>query len=458
MKTKPNKYKLNHIRLLMIAAYVLLVVFASQWLITQYGKDENTLQKELSKLFDHVQEGITDSLLLVSIITPENHNAGTEQVAMLRDSKTPLLLSDDSLNKISAALSDKGNKELTLQGVTMMVRKVRQLTPGEKQVLFHMDTTVFNNDFAESMRKAGWNFPVEWIADAHRKKAEEEGIFIPNRFIQSGHGVLITAYHTYLLKHLWPQITFVFVLLGVVLLAFYITYLSLVRQIQLSAMKDDFVSNISHELKTPIATIKVALEAIQHFDAAGQREFTAEYMQMASLEMERLELLVNRSLHTSLLESGMLSLQLEEVNLKKLIEEVLLAYQVKFLAYEATVSFEPKGDFFDVLADKLHLQGVLVNLLDNSLKYGQGKTIIKIDLEEREDKLMISVTDNGPGIPEDYKKKIFEKFFRVPMYNCHNVKGYGLGLTYAAQVIAQHKGTIAVQNVKEGGCTFTVSI
>ena len=455
MKANSNKYNLRNIRLLMVAAYTLLVIFAGQWLMTQYDKDENALQKELSKLFDLVQEGITDSLLLVSITDP----ATQVSEPFSKDiQEAAVSLNEDTLNKLSTLLANENNKDLTLQGVKMMVRKVRQLTPGEKQVLFHVDTTVFNNEFASNMRKAGWQFSVEWISDENHNKAEENGIFIPNRFIQSGHGVLITHYRSYILRGLWPQATFVLVLLFVILLAFYVTYLSLLRQIQLSAMKDDFVSNISHELKTPIATVKVALEAIQHFDAAGQKEFTAEYMHMASLEIERLELLVNRSLHTSLLESGKLSLQLEQANLKTVIEEVLLAYQVKFLAYDADVSFEVEGLHFDAMVDKLHLQGVLVNLLDNSLKYGLEKIFIKVKLIAQSDKLSIYITDNGPGIPEDYRKKVFEKFFRVPMNNQHNVKGYGLGLTYAAQVMEQHKGAIAVCNEPEGGCTFTVSL
>jgi two-component system phosphate regulon sensor histidine kinase PhoR len=340
----------------------------------------------------------------------------------------------------------------------MVVRKVRQLTPGEKQYLFHIDTTVFNNEFTDRMHRMGWNFPVEWVVTANRKQDKGDYIFIPNHYFKSGHGIAITAYRNYLLKGLWPQAAFVLVLLSIILLAFCVTYRSLFRQIQLGIMKDDFVSNISHELKTPIATVKVALEAIQHFDAAGQKELTAEYMEMASLEMERLELLVNRSLHTSLIESGKLSMQPELCDLKIIVEEVLLAYQVKFIAYNAEVQLETKGAHFKTMADKLHFQGVLVNLLDNSLKYGTGNIHIHILLEQKGDKLTLSVTDNGPGIPEDYRNKVFEKFFRVPASNQHNVKGYGLGLSYAAQVMQQHKGSIAVTNVPEGGCRFTVSL
>lgn len=456
MNRYTGKHKLRRAKWLMIAGYLLLVVFAGQWLYTQYEKEEHLLQKELSKLFDHVQQGITDSLLLVSIIDP-----GIDQITAETPGKEKvqeaLALNEDTIRKLSSLLSGN-NKELSLQGVKMVVRKVRELTPDEKQYLFHIDTSVFSNEFAERMRRMGWTFPVQWVAANSRKPEPDNTIFLANHYFQSGYGVAITQYRGYLLGRLWPQGIFVGVLLGVILLAFYTTYRSLNKQIQLGVIKDDFVSNISHELKTPIATVKVALEAIQHFDAAGQKELTAEYMEMASLEMERLELLVNRSLHTSLLESGKLSMQMEPHDLKAIIEEVLLAYQVKFISYDATAKLEVKGENFIAMVDKLHLQGVLVNLLDNSLKYGEEQINIAVLLEEKEDHLEVSVTDNGPGIPEDYRHRVFEKFFRVPAKNGHAVKGYGLGLSYAAQVMQQHQGNIAVANIPEGGCRFTLSL
>jgi signal transduction histidine kinase len=444
----------------MTLSYVLLLAFAGQWLYSQYEKEELHLQKELSKLFENVQQGITDSLLLVSIIDPVLDGKKESSVGNLNyeDTIMSLPLSDDSMRQLSSLLFREANPDLSLQGLKMVVRKVRQLTPGEKRYLFHIDTSVFNSEYAERMRRNGWNFPVKWVAAGNGRYREGDHIFIPNRFLRQDYGIIITQYRPYLLQRLWPQAAFILILLALTLIAFYTTYRSLFRQIQLGVMKDDFVSNISHELKTPIATVKVALEAIQYFDAAGERGLTAEYMEMATLELERLELLVNRSLHTSLLESGKLSVQPELHDLKIIVEELLQAYQVKFLAHEATVTFETSGRHFMVMVDKLHMQGVLVNLLDNSLKYGLPPVGIHLFLAEEQDNIRLSVTDNGPGIPKAYHHKVFEKFFRVPADNCHDVKGYGLGLSYAAQVMQQHNGDISVCSPPEGGCTFTLSL
>lgn len=457
MKLPVKKYNLRRTSWLMIFSYLLLLAFTTQWLYTQYEREENHLKQELSKLFDGVQQGITDSLLLVSVIDPVLAGSKASAAQTATDAAN-LPLSDDSMRLLSSLLFRENNRDLSLQGLKMAVRKVRQLSKAEKLYLFHIDTTVFNDEYAERMRRNGWNFPVKWIATANKKPGAENYIFIPNRYLQSGHGVIISQYKPYLLQKLWPQAGFVLVLLGITLIAFYTTYRSLLRQIQLSALKDDFVSNISHELKTPIATVKVAIEAIQHFDTEGQKALTQEYLAMAAQELERLELLVNRSLHTSLLESGKLSIQPELHDLKMIIEEVLSAYQVRFVAYGATVQFESKGRHFMTMVDRLHMQGVLINLLDNSLKYGLEAIHICISLTENNDHLTISVTDNGPGIPDIYCKKVFEKFFRVPEGNQHNVKGYGLGLSYAAQVMQQHEGSIRVTNVATGGCSFVLSL
>ena len=178
---------------------------------------------------------------------------------------------------------------------------------------------------------------------------------------------------------------------------------------------------------------------------------------MAAAEMDRLELLATRVLNTSLLESGRIYLQQETYDLKMLIEEVLQSMQPRFQKNEAKISLHVTGDNFLIPVDKLHMQGVLVNLLDNSLKYGDKPIHIDIQLTENNGAIRMALTDNGPGIPEEFREKVFEKFFRVPTGNRHNIKGHGLGLSYAAQVMRQHNGSIRVNNVAAGGCMFTLS-
>ncbi|MBS1687994.1 MAG: sensor histidine kinase, partial [Bacteroidetes bacterium] len=136
---------------------------------------------------------------------------------------------------------------------------------------------------------------------------------------------------------------------------------------------------------------------------------------------------------------------------------VLQAMHLRFSQLDAKVSFEARGYNFTIPMDKLHIQGTLVNLIDNSLKYGISPVRIHIALTESNGKVQLALTDNGPGIPEEYHDKVFDKFFRVPTGNRHNTKGYGLGLSYAAQVIRQHNGSIDINNITTGGCKFTLT-
>jgi len=214
---------------------------------------------------------------------------------------------------------------------------------------------------------------------------------------------------------------------------------------------------MSHELKTPIATVKLALEALNNFNVIENPEKGREYLSMVTSEMNRLELLATRVLNTNLLESGKVYLQKESYDLKSLVEEVIRSIQLRLQQHGARISFESNGENFVVPMDKLHMQGVLVNLIDNSLKYGIAPVNMTVKLVQSNGAVQLVFADNGPGIPEEYKEKVFEKFFRVPTGNLHNTRGYGLGLNYVAQVVRQHNGSINVSNIAGGGCVFTLT-
>jgi signal transduction histidine kinase len=319
-----------------------------------------------------------------------------------------------------------------------------------------MDTIAFNELFVTELRHNGWNFNSEWINNSDSDK-NGRNIFIKSDFFTRDNGVIVGNYDGYLVRRMVPQLLFALILLVVTAGASVVSYRSLKAQIKLGNMKDDFISNMSHELKTPIATVKVALEALGNFNAIDNPQLGREYLGMATSEMNRLELLATRVLNTALLENGKIYLQREACNLHELVTEAIQSMQLKLDQNDASVAVTVQGNNFMIAVDKLHLQGVIVNLLDNSIKYALEPANIHIALTENNGTVQLSVTDNGPGIPEEYKEKVFEKFFRVPNGNRHNTKGYGLGLSYAAQVMRQHNGRIAVENVASGGCVFTLS-
>jgi two-component system phosphate regulon sensor histidine kinase PhoR len=231
----------------------------------------------------------------------------------------------------------------------------------------------------------------------------------------------------------------------------------MIKQQRLAALKNEFISNITHELKTPIATVGVAIEALKSFNAIHDPQRTKEYLDISQNELQRLNLLVDKVLKLSMFEKKEIELKYETVNLKELLEEVLASLRLQIEKYRAEVSVNCEGDCM-LRADRLHLMSVIFNLLDNALKYSKENPVIKVDLEEKENDIQMKVADNGIGIAPEYRTKIFDKFFRVPHGDTHNAKGYGLGLSYVAHVVKKHKGVIDVESKEGEGTTFTISL
>jgi two-component system phosphate regulon sensor histidine kinase PhoR len=140
------------------------------------------------------------------------------------------------------------------------------------------------------------------------------------------------------------------------------------------------------------------------------------------------------------------------------VNEVVNSMKLQFEKYKAKVNVQMQGNGFEIAADRLHMTSVLFNLLDNALKYGKENPSIQIELKEEQDRILLRVSDNGIGIPAEFHKKIFEKFFRVPAGDTHNVKGYGLGLSYVAYVIQRHSGSIVVESQTGIGSRFIIKL
>jgi len=247
-------------------------------------------------------------------------------------------------------------------------------------------------------------------------------------------------------------------LLGFTTLSFVFLYRNLLAQKRLAAVKNEFISNITHELKTPIATVNVAVEALRNFNALQNPERTREYLDISALELQRLSMLVDKVLKLSMFENKEIELNKEDIDLHQLAAEVIAGMKLQLEKAGAVIQLTKTGDDFTIKADKLHITSVLYNLLDNALKYSTEKPVIAIHLQRESHFITITVADNGIGIPAAYKDKIFDKFFRVPSGNHHNIKGYGLGLSYVHHIVMQHGGLIYVDSTEGRGSTFTIKL
>ena len=317
------------------------------------------------------------------------------------------------------------------------------------------------------------------ITDAYNQKLQEEHLPIPFNisFADSAGGddesdfsnvtvglVRPVTYHLelgntfpYLLKKIMIPILFSIFLVGVTILSFVLLYKNLMKQRRLAELKNEFIGNITHELKTPIATVGVAIEALKNFNAMRDPERTKEYLDISSNELHRLGLLVDKVLKLSMFEKREIELQYETFDLRAVVDEVVASMRLQIEKSHAVVSVNQEGDTC-LQADRLHLLSVVFNLTDNALKYSKERPVIEITLKGDNDLVEMRVTDNGIGIAPEFTNKIFEKFFRIPTGNMHNAKGYGLGLSYVAHVVQKHHGKVSVDSEPGAVTTITVSI
>ncbi len=266
----------------------------------------------------------------------------------------------------------------------------------------------------------------------------------------------LSHYENYLFRKMIPQVLFSIFLVGITAIAFWLVHRSLRQQQRLTQLKNDFISNVTHELKTPIATVSVAIEALSSFNALENPQLTKEYLDISKNELDRLGILVDKVLKMSIFEQQEPELRLEVFDLKGMIHQILASMKLQFEKYGAQVHFDTRGEDFTIQADQTHLTSVLYNLIDNALKYSRENPEINIWLEQQNDQLHLAVADKGIGISPEYKDRIFDKFFRVPTGDIHNVKGHGLGLNYVASVVRKHGGRIEVASEPSAGSCFTV--
>jgi len=225
------------------------------------------------------------------------------------------------------------------------------------------------------------------------------------------------------------------------------------RQKQLAEVKNDLISNITHEFKTPIATISVALESLKSFDGIDDKKKTKTYLDMSSEQLTKLNVMVEKLLETATLDSGNLELHKTPINLIDLLHTIVDKHQMQ--TESTTLIFDPKQTNIEVEVDVFHFENAINNIIDNAIKYGGNQ--IWIEVSQNAFLFTISISDNGTSLKMSNKDQIFEKFFRVSKGNTHNVKGFGIGLYYTKKIVEKHSGTIQLE-LKKTHTTFKLTL
>jgi len=234
------------------------------------------------------------------------------------------------------------------------------------------------------------------------------------------------------------------ILMTITIACFAYTLKTMLSQTKLAVLKDDFVNNMTHELKTPVATISIAAEAIQDFET--NKISANEYLGIIRHQAGKLTQLIDQILTRMLSEQTTITLKYTPVSFHELILHCLQQYQPQIQLANATITLNLSDKKMLVNGDSAHLTNVIGNLLDNAIKYSFENPVIDITTFEENKSLHFKISNNAHEIPKAFKDKLFDKFFRVPTGNMHTVKGYGLGLSYVAYIIKKHKGNITVDS------------
>ena len=337
---------------------------------------------------------------------------------------------------------------VSINNDSLDVRKVNELltkTLNEKE--FHVDhrlnyiQNIPNEKAVKRLEAQKQNIPKNDF-DNYRLMVESKSTFLPK---DSRIRLTFGNETLFLLKRgLWGILVSTVLVFGVISCLFYLLNI-IKKQKQLAEVKNDLISNITHEFKTPIATIGVALESINNFDGINSKEKTKKYIDMSSAQLKKLNLMVEKILETASLDSESLELNFERINLNEMLSSRANKFQSQHP--EKVFRYQSNGDEIYYKLDSFHFENAINNILDNAVKYG-GNHIV-ISLEQTKQNIKIQIIDDGNDLTKAQSQRLFEKFYRVPKGNTHNIKGFGIGLYYTKTIIDKHSGAIKVDVSKQ---------
>tara|TARA_R110000868_G_scaffold217249_8_gene467326 strand:+ start:253 stop:1821 length:1569 start_codon:yes stop_codon:yes gene_type:complete len=245
---------------------------------------------------------------------------------------------------------------------------------------------------------------------------------------------------------------------SIIILAYLSALFQLVKQRKISEIKTDFINNMTHEFKTPIATINLALDAIRNPKVIDDKEKVLRYLRMIKEENKRMHAQVENVLRISKLEKNELNISKDRVELHDLVEDALTHVELLVEDRQGYIKTFLNAEKSSVLANETHFTNVIVNILDNAIKYSPEAPKIEVYTENAGTNIILKIKDHGSGMSKAAAKRVFEKFYREHTGNIHNVKGHGLGLAYVKRIVEDHQGHVSVESEKEKGSTFIIKL
>lgn len=338
-------------------------------------------------------------------------------------------------------------KRVSNQEITLNLR--RELVQRGIETSFKYG--VYNNDFATKLKSgyfrlnADKTYMVRLFVDNDGESEYQLYVSFPDK-------------KKYLLSTIWRILVPSMIFILIIILAFVSSLYQMIKQKQISEIKTDFINNMTHEFKTPIATINLALDAIKNPKIINKNDKVLRYVKMIRDENKRMHAQVENVLRISKLEKNQLDVDKEKQDLHDLIEEAVSHVELLVKSKEGEINLHLDAKRSEVLANEFHFTNVIVNMLDNAIKYSIEAPMIDIYTENTAKNVILKVKDNGRGMSKNVQKNVFRKFYREETGNIHNVKGHGLGLAYVKKIVEHHQGIVFVESEKGKGSTFLIKL
>jgi len=321
----------------------------------------------------------------------------------------------------------------------------------ENGVNTHFEFGVYSNGLATKIRSENFSYDKD--------ATYSTPIFTDNEGTEKYKLLVTFPYKKKFLLSELVSITVLSIIFTLIILIAYTSALNqLIRQRQISEIKTDFINNMTHEFKTPIATINLALDAIRNPKIIEDKDKVFKYLEMIREENKRMHAQVENVLRISKLEKKELDIIKESKNVEEVIEDAIEHVNLILEDREGKIDLHFEASRTTVLLNDFHFTNVIVNILENAIKYTPSIPKIDIYTENIKDMLLIKVKDNGLGMSKIAQKRVFEKFYREHTGDLHNVKGHGLGLAYVKQIVEDHNGQVYVESEKGKGSTFIIKI
>lgn len=432
------------------------------WNIKNYEENKKNIYNEVVQAFDksieyyYLQDLKDDNVVIINSSSSTGKvdwkNINLDSILMKKSKESPAKFSLDKLDKKPKNNTVVISKVLVLKGKRSTDSVLRLRQPNNISFSIKRDTIdllKISNHFKKELdrKKLGIEYKIE-----HFNFDKKIGVFEPNKspeyeFAAFSNSIDIPKSDQLKIHFSSPTFAilqrssieiFISFLLSMLLLGCVFFLLRIItNQKKIAEIKNDFISNISHELKTPIAVVATAIEGVEKFNTENDVEKTKKYLKISNQELQKLNVMVEKILETASLESKELTLKKESIDLVQLINKCIEKAQI---STQKDIHFKKNHDTLFCPIDSFHFENVISNMIENAIKYG-GNTI-EIALELQEKAIEIKINDNGIGIHKAYQKKIFDKFYRIPTKNLHDVKGFGIGLYYVKQIIEKHGGLV----------------